>query len=65
MIKDALTYDKAVAAYLKVFEDKRAVTAQPSRQRSELRGKTWFLRNVVGPLARVNRDGKLRTGKIV
>jgi hypothetical protein len=64
MITDALSYDDAVVAYLRLFDDKRAVPKQPSYQLSELRGRTWFLRNIDGPLARVNRYGEVRTAKI-
>ena len=60
---EALDYDAAVKAYHEIFEDKRAVRQQPNRHFSELRGTTWYLRNVNGPLARVNHEGRVRTGR--
>ena len=38
-------------------------TTQPNRELFELRGKTWYLRNIHGPLARVNRHGHVRSGR--
>ena len=62
--KTALNYNKAVAAYHKIHEDKRALPMQPDSGLSELKGTTWFLRNVHGPLARVNHKGVVRAGRI-
>ena len=64
MKKKALKFDDAVAAFHELFEDKRALPQQPNRDVSGLRGTTWYLRNVNGPLARVNHKGEVRTGKI-
>ena len=63
-MKKAMKYDDAVAAFHEIFEDKRALPQQPDRILSELRGTTWYLRNVHGPLARVTHKGEVRTGKI-
>jgi len=59
-----LNYDQAVEAYLATFEATRLMPQQPNRQDSELRGTTWFLRNVDGPLARVNYKGEVRSRRI-
>ena len=64
MNKKPLTYDEAVEAYRRTFEDSRALPLQPNSRTSELRGTTWFLRNIDGPLARVNCEGEVRRRKI-
>lgn len=59
-----LKHDEAVEAFHRTLEATRALPVQPDRGLSEVRGTTWFLRNVQGPLARVNYEGRVRTGKI-
>ena len=56
-----LSYDEAVDAFFKVVETTRVIPKQPNRTLSELRGRTWYLRNGQGPLARVNHEGKVRS----
>jgi hypothetical protein len=64
MKKRALSYDQAVEAYQTIFEATRALPQQPNNGISELRGTTWFLRNIDGPLARVNYIGEVRSRRI-
>lgn len=64
MKKKALNYGQAVEAYRKTFEETRVLPQQPNGTLSELRGTTWFLRNINGPLARINRKGEVRSRRI-
>lgn len=59
-IMNALTYDQAIEAFHKDIEETRMLPPQPNRQLSEVRGSTWYLRNIDGPLARVNSKGEVR-----
>ena len=65
MKSKALKYETAVEAFQKMSEESRSLPVQPNQSMSELRGTTWYLRNVCGPLARVNRRGEVRMGRIV
>ena len=64
MAETPVNFDEAVEAFHRTLEETRALPVQPDRALSQLRGSTWFLRNVHGPLARVNHEGQVRTGKI-
>ena len=59
-----LSYDEAVMAFHQTFEGSRAIPPQPNSQLSELRGTTWYLRNIDGPLARVSRQGEVRSRRV-
>ena len=64
MTKRHLSYGKAVEAYHQTFEGTRELPRQPNSGISELRGTTWYLRNIEGPLARVNCKGEVRRRRI-
>lgn len=51
------TFEEATKAFLDMVEAWNLIPEQPSRELSELRGSTWHLRNVRGPLGQVNRFG--------
>jgi hypothetical protein len=57
---NALTYNQAIEAYHKDLKETRSLPLQPNRCLSELRGSTWYLRNIDGHLARVNTKGEVR-----
>ena len=61
----ALTYDQAIEAFHVDLEETRILPPQPNRQLSEVRGSMWYLRNIDGPLARVNFKGEVRRRRVV
>jgi len=61
--KHHLQFDEAVERFYEAIENTRVIPPQPSRELSELRGRTWYLRNINGPLARVNGSGVVRASK--
>lgn len=55
--KQRLSFDEAVKRFHEAIKSTRVIPPQPNRKLSELRGRTWHLRNVNGQLARVREDG--------
>ncbi|TWU16692.1 hypothetical protein Poly21_38970 [Allorhodopirellula heiligendammensis] len=64
MIERPLTYDAAVTAFKQILQGTRVIPDQPNKELSELRGTTWYLRNIHGPMARVNHKGEVQTGRL-
>jgi hypothetical protein len=52
-----LSFEEAVKRFHEAINSTRVIPPQPNRKLSELRGRTWHLRNINGPLARVSKDG--------
>lgn len=59
MNQKTLTFEQAAEAFLSVAEGFDRIPEQPNRELSKLQGTTWHLRNIRGPLARVNRHGEV------
>lgn len=51
------TFEEAAQAFLETVENWNLIPEQPSRELSELKGTTWHLWNVRGPIGQVNRFG--------
>lgn len=64
MIEQPLTYDATVTAFKQILQRTRVMPDQSSRELSELRNTTWYLRNIHGPMARVNHKGEVQTGRL-